>query len=320
MSSLRNLGERAATARLVEIYAAGYPEDCPLQPGDDAGCIRAGDTYLLLNIDGYSVKTSMLPWMSWSDLGWKSVVGAISDLIAKGASPLAAAASMGLRPERSLAAAEELVRGMVEACSKHGLAYLGGDLNSGMEEWVDVAVIGTAKNPIPRRGARPGDLVYTTGTYGLTGAAFHLYAAGNMPEGWENMRWATTRPEAPLSFLEVVEGLGPLIHAAVDVSDGLAETLYLLAEASGVTIELTQIPLHPEAEEYASASGVGAERLALYGGEEYNVVFVVDPSAAGELEGLEGVSRIGVVRRGEPLVVFRGKPVERLGWDQFSQP
>ncbi len=315
---LRDLGERKAVARLTTIYSAEYPADCPLRPGDDAGCVQLGDSYLLLNVDGYSVSSSKLPWMTWRDLGWKSVVAAISDLVAKGARPLAAASSLGLNPERRLREAEDIVKGMVEACSHHGLAYLGGDLNSGREEWVDVAALGIAGAPIPRRGARPGDLVYTTGTYGLTGAAFHMYSSGASPEGWKSIHKATTRPEAPLGFLELAESLGTLIHAAADVSDGLAETLYLLAEASNVSIELSGIPLHPEAEEYASTSGTNPEELALYGGEEYNVVFIVDPSAAGELEGLDWVHRVGVVRRGGPAVVMDGRLVERRGWDQFT--
>ncbi len=316
--SLRDLGERKVVARLSAIYSAEYPADCPLEPGDDAGCVRLGDSYLLLNVDGYSIASSKLPWMSWGDLGWKSVVAAISDLVAKGARPLAAASSLGLNPERPLQVVEDMVRGMVEACSSHNLAYLGGDLNSGREEWVDVAAVGITSTPLPRGGAKPGDLIYTTGTYGLTGAAFHIYSSGSRPDEWKSIYKATTRPEAPLEFLDLVKRLGPLIHAAADVSDGLAETLYLLAEASNISIELSSVPLHPEAEEYASASGADPEELALYGGEEYNVVFIVDPSAAEELEGLGWVHRIGAVRRGGPAVVRNGRVVERRGWDQFT--
>jgi len=285
---------------------------CIVGPGDDAGCLPLNNGFVLLNIDGYDVSRAMLPWNTWYDVGWKAAVASMSDLVAKNARPLGLMASMGFRPDDDGMIVLEAVRGVRDAARRHGALLLGGDTNSSEARWIDVAAVGYSRRPVPRRGARPGDIVAVSGSFGLTGAGFHAYREGVDLGEWPGIREATSRPSLPLWLLDYGERMNECIHAAIDVSDGLAVSLHLLAEASGVRIVLEDVPIHQEARLYAEKYGLDPLQLALYGGEEYEVVVVIDEACSPPSK----THAVGRVEEGGG-VYMGSKPIEKGGWDQF---
>ncbi|MEM1987907.1 MAG: AIR synthase-related protein, partial [Candidatus Caldarchaeum sp.] len=117
------------------------------------------------------------------------------------------------------------------------------------------------------------------------------------------------------------------VSACVDSSDGLAECLHLLAEASGVGVVVESLPVDAEAEAYCVEHGLSVYDAVLYGGEEYELVFTVKSGWEKVVEScLRKVGRefkpLGRVVS-EPGVYYEDgggkRPVERKGWQHFNQ-
>ena len=331
MARLRDIGEKRVLKRLEKFLSMQWL--CTsLGPGDDAVCAGRGHEDLLVKIDGGSVESSLAPWMSYADLGWQWVTATASDLVAKAAKPLVFLVSVGLSPEEPEEHLYEIVRGAMEAARRHGAWLGGGDTNGSHDAgWVDVAGLGKAvRLPLPGRRARPGDQVYVTiGRLGLSGIVTHSLLHGNwaearavFPEAFSEF----TRPLARLGFLELYRALGnECVTASLDISDGLAETLYQLSEATRHIIVLDDLPEIDIVAEYARLYGASYSELLLYGGQEYELVFTAGPECKDSIEaiarriGLE-ITRIGHVTSIENVGVKLGnKVVERRGWDNFAR-
>lgn len=324
---LGEAGETILVQRITSLLAREWP--CKdLEPDDDAACVP-GLPGVLLKIDGYSIESMRLPWMSLADVGWKAVIAAVSDIVAKAGRPLAVVVSIGLPATMRLEETVDLINGAMKAAREVGAWLVGGDSNRDPrgQGWVDVAVVGVAEKPVPRR-PRPGDLVYTTiGRYGLTGVAFHalrenkLGILGNYPRVLEE----TKRPRPRLGFTELAKKLGNCLTASMDVSDGLGFTLYSLAVKAGTSIYVERIPIEKEAVEYASQEGIDPMHLALYAGEEYEIVFTVKKDCKQVVEEVAAstntpVARIGVLGegKGKPHVFLDNKVVRAWRWDSFK--
>jgi thiamine-monophosphate kinase len=176
---------------------------------------------------------------------------------------------------------EEVVAGAREACHLVDTEIIGGDLTASPGPLVlDVVVLGRAASPALRSGSRPGDELWVTGWLGGSAAAVDLWTLGQCPPA--PLRDAFVRPIPRIREALWLAGEG-VIRAAIDLSDGLAGDAGHLAAASGVEVVLEEkaLPLHPGLRELLGESA-GAIRLALSGGEDYELCFTVTP---GSLEG-----------------------------------
>ena len=316
---LKDIGETGALEKIFEIVRELYPsEKLPL--GDDASYIESHN--LVLSIDGYSALKSKYPWETWRTWGWRAVVASISDLIAKGARPIALLVSIGLPSEYEYSVLEDIMNGVAEAVREHKLVFAGGDLNSSVKDpWIDVASIGelVLPEPIARRGAKPGDNVYTTlvNGYGVNGFIVKAYYKGIA--GFED-RVGEVKPRAVREFLGIAARIKP--SASIDVSDGLLKSLWLLASSSSVRIDLEKLPDNPQAEELCRYYGIDYQEAILEGGEEYEIIFTtpVEPSEVYSVCREEGAECmfLGKVEAGEPGVFFGNSKLEVKGWDQFK--
>lgn len=284
--------------------------------GDDAAFIRVGGTTLAASVDssleGVHFRTA---WLSFRDIGRRATNAALSDLAACGARPLAVLVSVGLPRRRGgRDPGAEIMAGVGRAALDAGARVVGGDLVRSARYLVDVCVLGVAPRPIRRRGARPGDGVWVTGTLGGAGRALALLAAGRSPRGSLWRRFA--RPEPRL-----VAGRWLAAHGAramIDVSDGLAADAAHIAAASGLAVEidLGLLPCWP---------GVGPTAAAA-SGEEYELLAVLPPlfgsrqaRAFARATGLR-LTRIGRCIRGAGVrVTYHGRtePAPR-GFDHFA--
>ncbi len=314
MARLGAIGERGLV-RLVQ--ALGYPGDAPLPPGDDAGGVWVGGEAWLLKVDGFLYREVALRGMGPFEVGWRGVAAVASDLLAKMAEPLGFAVGAFLPEDLEVQAALELAQGAAEAARAHGAPLLGGDTNRGEEVGLIVAGFGRTPAPLPRLG-RPGDLLYLAGDrWGLTGAAIEGHYGGRDFSGFAAIREAAFYPRARRELL----ALKGLLRGALDSSDGLAESLWQLSEATGLRVELVGLPLHPEVLRWTGGDRAWAERLVLYGGEEYEAVLVVPPEREGEvLARAQAVGlplfRLGRLVLGEG-VFLRGEAVARRGYTHF---
>jgi len=245
---------------------------------DDAVAVEHVHTRLMVfNVDCFDGASDLLPGMRLRDAGWTALVMALSDVFAKGAEPLGCLLGLSLPSSYREAEVVELLKGLGEAASHYGVGFWGGDTGFSDSLHISVFAAGAAERVVPRSGARPGDLVVTTGVYGVTSAAFkYLLGRGLEPcRGLDSLLHRTYRPSPDLrAWLRVTKYLS----SSIDCSDGLAMSLHLLAEESGVGIILERVPLDPVAEECLRGWGFDPVSEALYsGGEEFELIGTISP-------------------------------------------
>ncbi len=276
-------------------------------PGDDAVVLEGG---LVVSTDMIVEDVHFRSgWIRWEEVGFRGVTAALSDLAAMGAEPLGVLVSLGLGSSGKAEVGEAVVEGAREACRAVDTAIIGGDLTGSPDPLIlDVAVLGRAPSPMLRSGCRPGDHVWVTGRLGGAGACVDLWTLGQTPA--PELRNAFARPAARIrEALWLAEREIP--SAAIDLSDGLGGDAAHLAAASGVALVLeeTAVPIHSGVRELLGDSP-GALRLALSGGEDYELCFTAPPKALEEGRVEEFVdtfelllTRVGRVEEGEGVLL-----------------
>jgi thiamine-monophosphate kinase len=250
-----------------------------------------------------------------ADVAWKLVAVNLSDLAAKGARPLGVLLGFTLgEAEWDRAFAD----GLGAALGAFGVPLLGGDTVAAPARVLGLTAIGRAAHPPPSRsGARPGDLLWVSGTIGDAGAGLRILRGELEPCGALVERYRNPRPR-----LEAGERLAPLVSAMMDVSDGLLLDAARMAAASGcaVAVELDSVPLSD-----AYLALLGEARLeAASAGDDYELLFATGQGRAPAILALAGeiglpLSRIGRFDGGAGLALReRGAPVAlpaRLGFE-----
>ncbi len=272
---------------------------------NDVQYLEVDGKLVALKIDGAALSNYMLPIHDMYDVGWRATVGALSDLYAKFARPLAVLASISVPSDRA-ADAVEVARGVAQAAAYNGARYLGGDLNESRGDAViDIAVLGLAPRRIPRR-APPGTTLVTLPVFGLTGMAFKHLSGGPLTGAATRGMDMLKRPTLDWSLLDDI----PLncVKASMDSSDGLADVLWTMV--SGDTdIVVRRLPT-PSDEEPIDEDAV------FNGGEEYVPVLAVSPACVGYLRDIGLVDFADVVEGGG-TVYYKGGALPYRGWKYF---
>ena len=231
------------------------------------------------------------PDLSFADIGWKALAGALSDIAAMGAQTGEAYVALGIPAHVSEAQALELMLGAEELAELSGTTIAGGDVVSAPALFASVTVVGWAERDqklVGRDGARPGDLVGVTGTLGA-------------------------KLKRPLPRLREGRAIAPAgAHAMIDLSDGLATDAEHLAQSSGVAlkIELERLPTDEQTERTAASLGVPPWEAAATAGEDYELCVCVPRKRAERVsEACERTGTtltwIGHVSEGYPGAVLR---------------
>lgn len=246
----------------------------------------------------------------------------LSDLAAKGATPLGYLLTIAIPRDTNEVWVAAFADGLRRDQEQYGIALLGGDTTSTPGPvTLSVTAIGhVAPNAAPARaGARPGDDVWVTGTIG-DGALGLLAAQGRLPDPTGYLLARYRVPEPRIGF-----PVAQFASAAMDVSDGLVQDLGHICRASGLCAEI-RADLVPRSD---AARQAGDDWLitCLTGGDDYEVLFAAAPDRAGDVRSATeatGVpaTRIGSFRAGEPGVIVRdaeGQTIDiaRSGWSHF---
>jgi len=203
-------------------------------------------------------------------IGRKALAVNLSDMAAMAARPLAAVVSMLLPRDDAMRLAEQLIEGMLPLADKYKCAIAGGDTNT----WdgplvVSVTALGEVdpQKVWRRDGAQPGDRILVTGSLGGSQSGRHLDFEPRINE-------AITLADKTT------------VHAAMDLSDGLATDLPRMAAASGcgVEIQLDALPLSSDVQPRKDDSA-DAVRHALCDGEDFELLLAVAPEDAASLLG-----------------------------------
>lgn len=291
--------------------------------GDDAAVLDDG-TILALDmvVDGVHVSRAT---HSPADIGHTALAVNISDIAAMGGIPVAAMVGLGVPDDLAAADVDLMYEAMDDLAGDNAMSVVGGDVSASPVLTLSVAICGRTTDgvrPVLRSGGREGDLLVVSGPLG--GSAAGLLVLGD----------SRLRPQVPHADALVAAHLRPVplvddgLHLAesgatamIDVSDGLLLDADRLARASGLRaeIDLGAVPRAPGVDDVARATGLEADVLAATGGEDYQLLAAVPPTA-----GLEPhVTVVGVLRAGDPGVVALRDGVdatpERLGWEHRTR-
>ncbi len=316
---LKDLGERKILRDIIFRYINSNKNELGID--EDAVALRINDLYLVLNVDTFVRETDAPPGMTEYQMGYRIITMTISDLLSKGALPSSVLLSISAPDNMEIDKFRALLIGISDACKKYHVSYLGGDFGESKDLVLSGVGIGTAERLIYRNSALPGDTVWVTGPFGFSGAALHYLLSGGKGNKEILDQILQNYFYSPLK-LNDGKALHKVASAAMDSSDGLAFTLNTIAEKSKVKIEINKIPISKPVLEYARINNLDPVNLALYSGEEFEIVFTVRGvsdykvrKVFRELNARDPI-RIGVVTEGVG-VYYRGERVSFKGWEHF---
>jgi thiamine-monophosphate kinase len=334
MTTIADFGEFGLIARLT----AGLPQSSQvlLGVGDDAAVLAIeGEEVLVATCDAQVEDTHFrLSNINPHDLGRRVLSVNLSDIAAMGAKPRFALISLLLPPTLDATILDGIYAGLREEAARFDVAIVGGNIARNAERLIiDITLLGTGQRHhlLQRNNAKIGDIVMVTGHVGSAAAGLLLLedqclASKITPE---KRAAALAAQHTPTPRLEAGQWLAQhSITTGIDVSDGLAGDLLHICEASAVSIriEADAIPILPEVVTIAHFAGREPLELALFGGEDYELLFTVSPDRAAtlthELFSATGVQAtlIGKVVEGTGLTLTRNGINESLparGWDHL---
>ncbi|MGY5875039.1 MAG: thiamine-phosphate kinase [Candidatus Thorarchaeota archaeon] len=246
---------------------------------DDASDIPiTADQSIVVNVDTFVRETDWLPDMTEAQVGWKTAVMAISDLVAKGASPVATMLSLCMPKSYPVADAEEIIRGFSHYCMKSGIPFIGGDLGMASDVILTAVAIGRAspKGIVTRSGAQEGDIIAVTGSFGLTSIAYEILLRGKTVDSDLHSRamQAGYKPNIHIGFVGSLVKIGA-ISSSMDSSDGLGITLNTMAKQCNFAFVIDKLPIADGVELFARENNLDSLKLVMQGGEEFILVLTI---------------------------------------------
>ena len=270
-------------------------------------------------------------WMTPDEIGWRAMAANLSDLAAMGARPRLGTVALGVPLEWTPKALLVCYAGMARCAKTFGLQIAGGDLVRAPVLMISITVVGEVRpsNLKTRAGARPGDVIATTGVLGASRAG--LDAAQGLVQLDETLlSSALAAHRTPKPRLAEGRWLGASahVHAMMDCSDGLSTDLARMARASGTGASIERVPIADAAAAAAAALGEDPLVYTVAGGEDFELLVAVEarafPHLARRFHARFGraLERLGTMRADERIVMVnqgREEPLARTGWDHFSQ-
>ena len=268
-------------------------------------------------------------------IGHRALAVNLSDLAAMGAAPRLALVSMALPAVLPLSDFDGIVDGIASLAARTRLAVVGGNLTRSPGPLViDITAMGTVKRrqALTRGGARSGDELYVSGTIGSAMAGRLILTerqtTGDSRRTTDDTRLATDDSRLAADNSRLVTAylrpqprlrLGTLLarnraaSACIDLSDGLSDAVYRVAESSGVgaLIDADALPIDPRARALFDSRGLDPVEQAATAGDDYELLVAVRPRVRSRLSaamrhGDARLTRIGVCTADHAVVMRRG--------------
>jgi len=305
--------------------------------GDDCAVIsKTTDTAWLLTMDtlleGVHFDLELHPP---EQLAEKSLAVNVSDIAAMGGKPLFVLLSLGLPRAFDETWFVRFSSGLARALEVYGCLLIGGDtVASPGPVALTLTVVGEAQvsKILYRSKARIGDSIWVSGPLGLSAAGFELLNIDRVTPELQPLLDAHLRPRARVDLGMKLAESG-LVHAMMDLSDGLATDLAHLARASGVGAKIfaDHLIIHPALKQAAAMLENDPLQWMLQGGEDYELLFTAAPENSDQLEQLAASSglclcRVGTVVSGSGVTLVTSGcdgtelheiPVSYQGFDHF---
>ncbi len=245
--------------------------------GDDCAVVEyTQEKYLLITVDMMVEDDHFtLAWHTPFQIGRKLMESNVSDILAMGGSPSWAFLSLSLKTDTTVEFMEELYRGLYDSAARHEVSLIGGDTTHGCEMTLSLTVIGEVEKSMLRlrSDAVPGDFICVTGTLGKSEAGLRLLKRG-VRDGY-----VQGHLEPHCRTREEAMAIARHAHAMIDVSDGLGSEVRHICEESGTgaQIDWERIPISIDTLQMAQLLQEESQEYALYGGEDFELVFTIPP-------------------------------------------
>lgn len=308
--------------------------------GDDAAVIDNGHFLTVISTDMLAEGIHFdLAYTPLQHLGYKAVVVNLSDIVAMNAYPRQITVSMALSNRFSVEALEELYKGIHRACQFYNVDLIGGDTTSSRSGLVlSVTAIGQGEKDklVYRNGAKVGDLICITGDVGASYLGLQILEREkriyqehpNMQPELDGMDYLLERqlkPEARKDIINLFQKAGLVPTAMIDISDGLASELFHICKESkvGAILDENNVPIHPQAQEMALKFRLDPITCALSGGEDYELLFTVDPKDVDKVRFMPDIFIAGEIvdaKEGVKLHTKGGNihAIQAQGWQHFN--
>ncbi len=298
-SNVGALGERAAIA-LIRRRLPAPPAWLTIGIGDDAAVAEPARNTLDVfttdaMVEGVHFDRRFTPAGA---IGHRAMAANLSDLAAMGATPRLALLSLAMPAEWPVADLEALTDGLVTLATRHGVHLVGGNITRSPGPLViDLTAVGSVRrrHALTRSGAGPGDDVWVSGAIGAAAAGLAMLASASPEADTEAGRPCTSAYLAPEPRVRLGRLLGRnrAASSGMDLSDGLADGLAQLAEASGAAFEIdpAAVPVASGASAWFAAQGADPLQAAIAGGDDYELVFTVSRRRRSRFEAVRALTR-----------------------------
>jgi thiamine-monophosphate kinase len=298
---------------------------------DDAAIIRPRpDQDLVVKTDGLVAGVHFFPDDPPGMIAQKLLRVNLSDLAAKGAVPHGYVLTAAFPKDVTETWLAGFVAGLAADQAAFGVRLLGGDtMATPGPLTLSLTAFGHVREGgmVRRQGAQPGDEIYVTGTIGDAGLGLALLKGEDLGLGAEERSFLVERYRLPRPRTGLGPALPGLVHAGLDVSDGLVADLGHMAKVSSVRVVLTlgAVPLSAPAVIWVGTDASRRLRLAT-AGDDYEIVLAVPPEGAPHLAAAAAsagtpITRIGRIEAGVGVSVVGPDgavlPVAQGGYRHF---
>lgn len=293
---LRDIGERGIVRDIIKKFSI---------PFDDCAFISLDNFYLLLTTDMIYEETHFPKGARYYSIGWYSIAVNISDIAAKGGEIMGFLVAIAMPRNFEKENLEEILRGMEDCMAKYGGKIFGGDTKEANKLTICISAIGKVRKEefMPRKGARVGEALYVTGSIGK-GAYLYNNEYDKLLQIKPRIREARILAKEKPS-------------CCMDISDGLASSLYQLKEVNGIGFRIYEdlLPMDNIAKKMEKPL-----EYALYHGGDYELLFTISEEKGKKLENKIDIKRIGEVIEEEKIVIVKNgkeKEVGNRGYEHF---
>jgi thiamine-monophosphate kinase len=296
--------------------------------GDDAAAWQSDNRVQLATTDTLVQDVHFdLGIIGWEELGWKALAVNLSDIAAMGGIPRYALLSLALPAHLEVEDVSKFIDSTMHTATQFGVAVVGGNIAVAPNVVITVTIIGCTKSAamLLRSTASPGERVAVTGYIGSSAAGLEMLKGKTIsdPEASNLLRRAHFKPMPRVQEGQILIEQG--VKTAIDISDGLIADLDHICQSSKVSakIEVKQVPVHP----LVMANFPNRQELALYGGEDYELLFTADEATIarakqalscpvtiiGNITEEKSPTRVTVVDDNGNII-----PYKKRGWEHFK--
>ncbi len=285
--------------------------------GDDAAVLDYDKKYFLLLTTDSLIENIHFrkQWFSAEQIGKKAIEQNVSDIAAMGGSPTYALVSLQLPNSLDFSYFQKLYGGILKQCSAYSIQIIGGNISQAKEISISITMLGLVeKNRIClRKNAKKGDLICVTNDLGKSCVGLELLKKAKKGPSIDYF----LNPKAKLKEGRILSGNG--VKSMEDVSDGLSSEIHNICKASnvGAIIYQDKTPIKKETVNDAKKMGKDPIQCALYGGEEFELVFTgpkrlisklrnkkIQFSVIGEI--VDKSKGVSLISKGKPMKLSRG--------------